>query len=180
MLAVLPCFQISCGSDSPENNETPENDITLPFRYSIILKDKDGLVLSGGIYHLDPYLYWEDDIRLIPYPDDSYAEPIFSIRKYEQEYRIAVRTEFNECRQEGRLDMILELIEVRYLFVPDAHLYHKYTYDTIGFDLKVVNDSVICEKISVNEILSWENDGNWKEEPCVTLIKNKHLEVLPH
>jgi hypothetical protein len=185
-LAVLSCFPASCSSDSPEDNEldgTPCSGITLPFRYSIILKDKDGHVMSGGNPSGGNSLslsavYWEEDIRLTPYPGNSYAEPVFSLRQYEQEYRIAVRTEFNECRQEGYLAMILELVEVRYMHFPNNHLYHKYTYDTIRFDLKALNDFVICENISVNGILLWENDGNREEEPCITLVKNRHSIVF--
>ncbi|MDR2773311.1 MAG: hypothetical protein LBC19_00980 [Tannerella sp.] len=169
LLAVLSCFQVSCGNDPPE--EEACNDMTLPFRYSIIIKDKDGLVLLGDYYDgniLNRYFYWERDIRLIPYPPDSNREPVFSIRKYDGEYRITVGTEFNECRQGGGLGMILEFVEVWHL-APVA--YHKYTYDTIQCVLKVVNDSVVCEKISVNDILSWENKA---EEPYLTLVKNKH------
>jgi hypothetical protein len=169
------CFLASCSSDSTEDNEsagTPYNDITLPFRYSIILKDKDGHVLSGG--NKVDITYWEKDIRLIPYPPDSYREPLFSIRgDDERESRIVVATEFNEYRQR-HVAMILELVEVRCAYAVPVELYHKYTYDTIRCDLKAVNDSVVCENISVNGILLWENDRNGNEEPCITLVKNVH------
>jgi hypothetical protein len=173
----LSCFHVSCGSDSPENNETPENDRTLPFRYSIILKDKDGLVLVGG-ERSGPgpqnLFYFEEDIRLIPYSPDGYQDPLFSIRGDDgQESRIVVATEFNECRG-SHVTMILELVEVRVSGPEHLPFIHKYTYDTIRCDLKVLSDSVICEKILINEIPSWENNENRKEDPCITLIKKHH------
>ncbi|MDR0575375.1 MAG: hypothetical protein LBG96_15395 [Tannerella sp.] len=168
LLAVFSGLMVSCGS---EDKAPPCNDITMPFRYSIILKDKDGRVLSGGDIPFQYAIYWEEDIRLIPYPEDSYADPFFALRKYEKEHRIAITAEFNECRQ-GCLEMILELIEIRHNY---GSMMHKYPCDTIRCDLKVVNDSLVCEKISVNEILSWENDGITQEEPCITLVKNIHM-----
>ncbi|MDR2773310.1 MAG: hypothetical protein LBC19_00975 [Tannerella sp.] len=182
-LIFLSCAMASCVLASCGGNDSPEEEApTLPFRYSIVIKDKDGLVLSVSERYaswVDSF-YSEKDIRLIPYPQGSFADPLFSISDGDGERessRIVVATEFNDHRQGGRLDMILELVEVQCAFASPPELYHIYTYDTIRCDLKVSDDSVVCEKISVNDVLSWENDGNRKEEPCITLIK-KHRQVM--
>jgi hypothetical protein len=178
LLAVLSCFLASCSFDSAKNDALdtePCNDKTLPFQYSIIITDKGGLVLlDANLLEIEyDVLYSKKNIKMFSYPEGSSAEPVYSIQKYEQESRIVVETEFNECKQE-HVTMILELNQMWCACGPDSHLEHIYTYDTIRCDLRVLNDSVICEKISVNEILSWKNDGKKQEEPCITLVKDRH------
>lgn len=157
----------ACNDGAPPDPnvvETPEKELST-FQYSIVIKSVKGEDLLNGTPEGPFGCYLSSFINIISPSQKNVKDQTFTVKKYQNEYRIAVKVECEKEVWDSQVETVLELCVLR----PGCDQDGIYIYDSLKCDINRENGRIICSDIKVNGDPAWKKNND--EEPVVTFEK---------